>query len=55
MTPTIIPEYLLPALQRYREQYGWNWTITTRLINRYYGTEYTVKELRQIYAERGRK
>lgn len=52
MTPTIIPEYLIPTIRRYREQYGWNWAITTRIINRYYGTECTKKELEKIYREK---
>lgn len=49
MTTTIIPEYILPVLVRYVDQYRWSWTRATRIINLYYGTEYTEKELKKLY------
>lgn len=49
MTTTVIDEYILPTLIRYRDRYRWSWNISMRLINMYYGTEYTEKELRKLY------
>lgn len=49
MTTTILDEYILPVLVRYIDQYQWSFNMATRLINRYYGTEYTQKELRALY------
>jgi hypothetical protein len=49
MTTTIIPEFILPTLTRYIDRYHWSWNISTRVINNYYGTRYTEKELRKLY------
>ncbi len=49
MTTTVIDEYILPAVARYRDRYHWSWNFTMRIINRYYGTEYTEKELKSLY------
>lgn len=49
MTTTIIDEYILPTLVRYRDRYRWRWSICMRIINLYYGTEYTEKELKALY------
>lgn len=54
MTTTVIDEYILPALVHYREQYQWSWNISMRIINRYYGTEYTEKELKALYKRAGK-
>lgn len=51
MTTIILDEYIRPVLVRYIGQYGWSWTMTRRLINMYYGTEYTEKELRALYRQ----
>ncbi len=44
---------ILPALLRYIDEYQWSFNIAKRLINMYYGTAYTEKELKQLY-KRGR-
>ncbi|MCI8916237.1 MAG: hypothetical protein HFF26_06180 [Oscillospiraceae bacterium] len=49
MTATVLDEYILPVLLRYIDGYGWSFGIATQLINRYYGTAYTVKHLRRLY------
>lgn len=49
MTNTILEEYLLPTLIRYIDRYQWRFNFATRLINMYYGTDYTAKELRSLY------
>lgn len=49
MTTTIIDEYILPVLVRYIDRYHWRWCIARRIINLYYGTEYTEKELKELY------
>ena len=49
MTTTVIEEYLLPTLIRYIDTYNWSFSLAARLINKYYGTEYTGKELRKMY------
>lgn len=54
MTTTIMDEYILPTLVRYIDRYHWSFSIATRLINMYYGTDYTQKELRALYRKRGK-
>lgn len=54
MTTTILEEYILPTLLRYIDRYRWSFNFTKRLINMYYGTEYTEKELKMLY-RRNRK
>lgn len=49
MTTTIIDEYIRPVLTRYIDRYHWNWNTATRIINLYYGTAYTKKELKKLY------
>ena len=49
MTAMVLDEYILPALIRYTERYHWRFSISTRIINMYYGTEYTQKELKALY------
>lgn len=49
MSTTVMDEYILPILVRYIEDYQWSFAVSTRLINMYYGTEYTKKELRDLY------
>lgn len=49
MTTTVIDEYILPVLIRYIDHYHWSWNISMRLINQYYGTEYTEKQLKALY------
>lgn len=49
MTTTILDEYISPTLLRYIDQYHWRFSIATRLINHYHGTEYTEKQLKKLY------
>lgn len=51
MTTTVMEEYILPTLFRYRDRYQWSFNLTKRLINMYYGTDYTEKELKQMYKQ----
>lgn len=51
MTPTMIDEYVRPVLIRYIDQYEWSFNIAKRIINRYYGTEYTEKQLKALYKQ----
>lgn len=51
MTTTILDEYILPVLTRYIDRYRWSWNISTRLINMYYGTEYTEKQLKKLHKQ----
>ena len=44
-------EYILATLFRYRDRYQWSFNLTKRLINMYYGTDYTEKELKQMYTQ----
>ena len=40
---------VLPILLRYRDRYRWSWNFSARLINLYYGTHYTEKQLKALY------
>lgn len=40
---------ILSALLRYIDRYQWSFNTAMRLINMYYGTGYTEKELKQLY------
>ena len=46
---------ILPALLRYRDRNGWSWNLSMRLINMYYGTSYTEKQLKALYKACGAK
>ena len=37
------------TLLRYIDEYQWSFNIAKRLINMYYGTAYTEKELKRLY------
>ena len=43
---------MLEALRRYIQDYGWNWGIVHSLINRKFGTDYTLEELQHFYFRR---
>ena len=47
--PAAGEEDILSTLLRYRDEYQWSWNFSMRLINLYYGTQYTVKELKALY------
>ena len=51
MTTTVIEEYILPTLSRYIDRYQWRWNLAKRIINLYYGTAYTEKELARLYRQ----
>ena len=40
---------VLSALLRYRDLHHWSWNFSKRLINLYYGTNYTEKQLKSLY------
>ena len=40
---------VLPTLLRYRDRHRWSWNLSMRLINLYYGTHYTEKQLKSLY------
>ena len=44
---------VLSVLLRYRDQHQWSWNLTMRLINLYYGTHYTEKQLKSLYKSHG--
>ena len=44
---------VLPTLLRYRDRHRWSWNLSMRLINLYYGTHYTEKQLKSMYKNRG--
>ncbi len=46
---TVMDAEILPALLRYIDGYQWSFNMAARLINMYYGTEYTEKELKRLY------
>ena len=52
MTAMVIDEYIVPTLIRYRDQHRWSWNRAARLINLYYGTEYTEKRLKKLYRQK---
>ena len=45
---------VLPTLLRYRDQHQWSWNLSMRLINLYYGTNYTEKQLKALYKAQNR-
>ena len=44
---------VLSALRRYRDRHQWSWNLSMRLINMYYGTHYTEKQLKSLYKSHG--
>lgn len=55
MTTTILDEYIRPTLLRYIDRYQWSFNMATRLINMYYGAEYTQKQLKELYSTSNRR
>ena len=43
---------MLEAMRRYIQDYGWNWCIVHSIINRKFGTDYTLEELQHFYIRR---
>ena len=46
---------ILPVLLRYRDLNRWSWNFSMRLINMYYGTDYTEKQLKALYKNHTQK
>ena len=40
---------VLSTLLRYRDRNRWSWNLSMRLINMYFGTNYTEKQLKSLY------
>ena len=40
---------VISTLRRYRDRHRWSWNLSMRLINLYYGTRYTEKQLKSLY------
>lgn len=40
---------ILDALYRLVGEHGWNWGMARNLINRQFGTNYTIKDLQKYY------
>ena len=40
---------VISTLLRYRDRHRWSWNLSMRLINLYYGTDYTEKQLKSLY------
>lgn len=51
--PAVTDEEILPVLRRYRDGNQWSWNLSKRLINMYYGTQYTEKDLKKLYKKGG--
>ena len=51
----VTDEDILPVLLRYRDRHRWSWNLSMRLINLYYGTNYTEKQLKSLYKAHIRK
>lgn len=45
---------ILDVLYRLVGEHGWNWGMARNLINRQFGTNYTIKELQRFYLRRPR-
>ena len=45
---------ILATLHRLIDEHGWNWGMARNLINRQFGTSYSIKELQAIYLHRTR-
>ena len=46
---------VLAVLLRCRDRHRWSWNLSTRLINLYYGTNYTEKQLKSLYKTHTKK
>lgn len=47
----VMDPFIAPTLIRYVDRYHWSFNRARRLINMYYGTDYTNRELRRLYKE----
>lgn len=42
---------LFGDLRRYLVEYRWEWGIIHKVINRWYGTEHTISDLKRLYQD----
>lgn len=40
---------LMGDLDRYLGEYHWSWGLVHKLVNRWYGTAYTISDLKRLY------
>lgn len=45
-------EEIFTILERYIDRYQWRWNRACRIINLYFGTQYTEKQLIRLYRQR---
>lgn len=45
-------EEIFTTLERYIDRYQWRWNRACRIINLYFGTQYTEKQLMRLYRQR---
>lgn len=45
----VMDAYIAPTLIRYVGRYHWSFNMARRLINLYYGTDYTERQLMRLY------
>ena len=44
-----VSEDIMNRIKRFVDEYGWDWIVVKQVINNYYGTQYTVNQIRKIY------
>lgn len=44
-----VSEDIMNRIKRFVDEYGWDWIVVKQVINNYYGTQYTVSQIRKIY------
>lgn len=46
-----VSEDIINRIKRFVDEYRWDWIVVKQVINNYYGTQYTVNQIRKIYEE----
>ncbi len=44
-----VSEDIISRIKRYVDEYRWDWIVVKQVVNNYYGTQYTVAQIRKIY------
>lgn len=44
-----VSEDIMNRIKRFVDEYGWDWIVVKQVVNNYYGTQYTVSQIRKIY------
>lgn len=44
-----LPSRIVSALSRFVEDYGWNWCVARKIVNYYYGKQFTRLDLQKRY------